>query len=113
MSFYLMNWDISIFSFKNFKLSSRNYPSLQALEVHKYDYIGNALKIKDGKRLQENQDDNFSESRMLIYLKPCCKFEFVCFLETYLRKFINLDYGGTQEDPFSPSVPKISLTGSI
>jgi len=48
-----------------------------------------------------------------IYLKPCCKIEFVCFLETYLRKFINLDHGGTPEDPFSQRAPKISLTGPI
>ena len=31
--------------------------------------------------------------------------------ETYYRKFINLDYAGIPEDPFSPRVPKISLTG--
>ena len=35
------------------------------------------------------------------------------FLETYLRKFTNLDRGGTPEDPLSPRVPKISLTGPI
>ena len=43
-----------------------------------------------------------------IYFKPCCTFEFVCFLETYQRKFIDLDHGGSPEDPFSPKVPKIS-----
>ena len=31
----------------------------------------------------------------------------------YYRKFINLDYAGIPEDPFSPRVPKISLTGPI
>ena len=31
--------------------------------------------------------------------------------ETYYRKFINLDYAGIPEDPFSSRGPKISLTG--
>ena len=47
---------------------------------------------------QENQNDNFSVAKCRIYLNPCCKFELVCFLKTYLRKFINLDHGGTAED---------------
>ena len=58
---------------------------------------------------QENQNDNFSVAKCWIYLKTCCKFEFFCFLETFDRKFINLDHGGTLEDPFSPRVPKTSL----
>ena len=53
------------------------------------------------------------KAKCRIYLKPCLKFEFVCFLETYLRKFIDLDHGRTPEDPFSPRVPKISITGPI
>ena len=51
-------------SFKNIKVSFSNYPSLQALEVHKYEDIENALEIKDWKMPQENQNDNFSESQM-------------------------------------------------
>ena len=62
---------------------------------------------------QENQNDNFSESQMPDLPQTCSKFDFVCFLETYLRKFINWDNGGAPEDPFSPRVPKISLTGPI
>ena len=57
---------------------------------------------------QENQNDNFSVAKCRIYLNPCCKFELVCFLETYQRKVINLDHGGTPEDPFSARVSKIS-----
>ena len=53
------------------------------------------------------------KAKCRIYLKPCCKLEFVCFLETYLRNFINLDHGGTPEDPFSSGMPKLSLTGPI
>ena len=53
-----------ISSFKNIKVSFSNYPSLQALEVHKYEDIENALKIKDWKMPQKNQNDNFSESQM-------------------------------------------------
>ena len=60
---------------------------------------------------QENQNDDFSIAKCQIYLKPCCKFDFVCFLETYLRKFINLDDGGTPDDPFSPRVPKSTSRG--
>ena len=46
-------------------------------------------------------------------VKKYLPIEFVCFLETYLRKFIHFDHGGTPEDPFSPRVPKISLTEFI
>jgi len=53
------------------------------------------------------------KAKCQIYLKPCCKFEFVCFLEIYQRKFIHLVHGGTPEDPFSPRRPKISLTMPI
>ena len=53
------------------------------------------------------------KAKCQMYLKSCCKSEFVNFLETYLQKFINMDHGGTPEDPFSPRVPKISLTGPI
>ena len=62
---------------------------------------------------QENQNDHFSVAKCRIYLNQCVKFELVCFLETYLRKFINMYNGGTPEDPFSTRVPKISLTGPI
>ena len=47
MSFSLLDLDIWISSFKNIKLSFSNYPCLQALEVHKYEDIENAIKIKD------------------------------------------------------------------
>ena len=60
-----------------------------------------------------NQNFNFSLAKCWIYLKLCCKFEFVRFLQTYIRTFINFDHGGTPEDPFSPRVPKIKLTGPI
>ena len=59
-----LDCDILISSFKNIKLSFCNYSSLQALEVHKYEDIENALKIKDWKMTQENQNDNFSKSQM-------------------------------------------------
>ena len=78
------------------------------LEAHKYEDIENAIKIKDQKILQENQNDNFSVAKCRIYLKPCFSLEFVCFLETYLRKLINFDHGGPPEDSFSPRVPKMS-----
>ena len=45
---------------------------------------------------KENQNDNFSAVKCLIYLDPCCKFESVCFQETYLTKFINLDHEGQE-----------------
>ena len=38
MTFCPLDWDI----FKNIKLSFSYYPSLQALEVHKYEYIEQA-----------------------------------------------------------------------
>ena len=44
---------------------------------------------------QENLNYNFSVAKCQIYLNRHCKFQLVCFLETYLRKFINLDHGGT------------------
>ena len=47
MSFYPLDWDILTLNFKNIKLSFSNYPSLQALEVHKYEDKEKALKIKD------------------------------------------------------------------
>ena len=47
MSFSPLDWDILISSFKNIKFSFCNYPCLQALEVNKYEYIENAIKIKD------------------------------------------------------------------
>ena len=72
MSFSPLDWDILISSFKNIKLSFSNYPCLQALEVHKYEDIENALKIKDLKMPQENQNDDFSVAKCRIYLKTCC-----------------------------------------
>ena len=47
---------------------------------------------------QEDQNDNFSVAKCRIYLNPCCKFELVSFLKTYLRNFINLDHGVTPDD---------------
>ena len=47
ISFFPLDWDILISSSKNIKLSFSNYPCLQALEVHKYEDIENAIKIKD------------------------------------------------------------------
>ena len=47
MSFCPLDSDILISSLKNIELSFSNYPSLQALEVHKYEDIENALKIMD------------------------------------------------------------------
>ena len=61
----------------------------------------------------ENHNNNSCLAEYRIYLKPGCKFEFVCCLDINLRIFINLDLGGTPEDPSSPRVPKISLAGSI
>ena len=46
-SFCPLDWDILICSFKNIKLSLSIYPCLQALEVHKYEDIENAIKVKD------------------------------------------------------------------
>ena len=47
VAFSPLDWDILISSFKNIKLSFSNYPCLQVLEVHKYEDIENAIKIKD------------------------------------------------------------------
>ena len=114
MSFCPLDWDILISSFKNIKLSFSNYPSLLALEMHKYDDIENALKIKDWKMPQEKMKMIISpKPKCRNYLKPCCKFGLVYFLETYQRKLINMDHGGSADDPFSTKVPKISLTGPI
>ena len=41
---------------------------MQALEVHKHEDIENALKIKDEKMSQENQNDHFSVAKSWIYL---------------------------------------------
>ena len=101
MSFCPLDWDILISSFKNIKLSFSNYPSFQALEVHKYEDIENALKIKDWKMPQENQMISSLKAKCPIYRKPCFKFELGSFLETYLRKFIDLEHERTSEDPFS------------
>ena len=49
MSFCSLDWNILLSSFKNIKLSFSNYPSLPVLEVHKYEGIENAIKIKDKK----------------------------------------------------------------
>ena len=66
MSFYPLDWDTLISSFKNIKLSFGNYPPLQALEVHRYEDIENALKIKNLKMPLENQNENFSVAKCLI-----------------------------------------------
>ena len=52
-----------------------------------------------------NQNNYISVAKWWINLKPCCKFKFVCCLEMYLRKLINLDYEGTLEEPFLERVP--------
>ena len=48
-----------------------------------------------------------TESR--IDLKPGCKFEFVCCLETYVKKSVSLDHGGTLEGLFYQGSPEICL----
>ena len=59
MSFSPLDWDILISSFENIKLSFSNYPCLQALEVHKYEDIENAIILIINKTKSGNLVGNF------------------------------------------------------
>ena len=53
---------------------------------------------------QQFENIIISEAECPIDLKPGCKFKFLCCLEVYLRKLINLDHEGALEGPFLPRV---------
>ena len=53
-----------------------------------------------------NQNDYFSATECPIDLKPNYIFKFVCCLEVYEKKLINLDCGGTLEGLLSARVPQ-------
>ena len=65
-----------------------------------------------GKWPTANLNAYFSATGCPVDLKPSCIFKFVCCLEVYEKKLINLDLGGTLEGFYRQVSPKISLAGS-
>ena len=59
-----------------------------------------------GKWPTANLNAYFSATGCPVDLKPSCIFKFVCCLEVYEKKLINLDHGGTLEGLFSARVPQ-------
>ena len=60
-------------------------------------FASHATLFRGGKWPTANLNDYFSATECSIDLKPSCIFKFVCCLEVYEKRLINLDLGGTLE----------------
>ena len=78
------------------------FQNLVELALHRL----NPQKPGGAKWPTANQNRYISGTECPIDLKPGCKFKFLCCLEVYLRKLINLDHEGPLEGPFLQRVPK-------